>query len=141
MTRALIFLVSVLATVACKTPYKQLSRGPESFKIDYRYEDSPVQRRILLFFHNTSNKPVCFGAENWPQKGILLNTGDEVFLEIGGERHFLAAEQDYCPFCNIKVLPGAEVQGYLEYKSFGLSTQIEFNEKKLVYSPVGFSCR
>jgi hypothetical protein len=141
MARGLIFLLCLFATVACKTPSDQPSRGPESFKIEYRYEDSPEQGRILLYFRNTRNKAVCLGAENWPQKGILLNTGNEVSLYVGGKKYFLAAEQDYCPYCTVKVLPGAEIQGYLAYQSFGLPSQIEGAEKKLSFSPVGFNCR
>lgn len=71
MTRGLLFILALLATVACEKATEP-SRGPKSFKIDYRYEDDPQQRRILLYFRNSSNRPICFGAENWPQKGILF---------------------------------------------------------------------
>lgn len=141
MARGLILFISFFVTMACQTTAKYPSRGPESFKIDYRYEDSPQQRKILLYFRNTSRRSVCFGPENWPQNGILLNPGDEVSLEVAGRRYFLGPENDYCPRCNQKVLPGTEIQGFFDYQSFGFSSQIEGAEKKLSFSPVGFNCR
>jgi hypothetical protein len=141
MKRGLLLFLSLLGIVACRTSADYPSRGPKSFKIDYRYEDDPHQRRILLYFSNTSSRSICFGAENWPQNGILLNTGEEVWLTVSGRRYFLAPEQDYCPRCAKKIVPGENFPGYLSYDSFGLKKEDEFSEKQLFFSPVGFSCR
>lgn len=140
MIRGLIFFISFFIIMACQMPAKYPERGPQSFKIEYRYEDNPEQRRVLLYFRNTSRRPVCFGPENWPQKGILLNPGNEVSLEVEAQSYYLGAENDYCPRCSIKVSPGEEIQGFFDYKSFGLPGQIERAEKKLLFSPDGFSC-
>jgi hypothetical protein len=141
MARGLIFLFSLFATVACTTPVERPNRSPDSFKIEYRYEDSPQQKKILLYFRNASKEPVCFGPGNWPENGILLNPGGEVSLEVAGQRYFLGPENDYCPRCNKKVSPGEEIQGFFNYNSFGLPKQVEPMEKKLNYSPVGFNCQ
>jgi hypothetical protein len=141
MVRALILLISFFVTIGCQTTARYPNRGSENFKIEYNYEDSPEQKKILLYFRNVSKRAVCFGPEDWPQNGILLNTGDEVSLEVNGRRYFLGIEQDYCPRCNKKVSPGEEIQGFFYYKSFELKREDEQSEKKLFFSPVGSSCR
>lgn len=141
MARGLILFILIFITLACQTAAEHPRRGLKSFKIDYRYVDSPQQKKILLYYRNTNRSSVCFGPENWPQKGILLNPGNEVYLKIAEQRYYLGPENDYCPRCNQKVLPGAELQGFFDYRSFGLPSQIEGSGKKLSFSPVGFSCR
>lgn len=137
----MVLMVCFFVFVACQSTVKYASRGPQTFKIDYRYDDDPHQKKILLFFYNTSKKPICFGPENWPDKGVLLNPGGEVALEVAGQKYFLDAENDYCPRCNKKIAPGELMQGYFEYKSFQLKKELELSDKKLHFSPVGFNCR
>jgi hypothetical protein len=120
---------------------KYLTRWPETRAIDYRYEDRPQQKKIIVYFHNTSKKSICLGPENWPQKGILLNPGNEVSLEVAGQQYFLGPENDFCPRCDKKISPGEEIQGFFEYKSFGLKSELELSNKKLHFSSVGYSCK
>lgn len=141
MTRGLILLMFLFVATSCQTTDTYPIRGSKSFVVEYRYEDSPQQNKILLYFHNTSKKPICFGPENWPERGILLNPGGEVALEVAGQKYFLGPENDYCPRCNKKVAPGEMIQDYFEYKLFGLKKELELSDKKLHFSPVGFSCR
>ena len=140
MARGLILFICFCVIVACQMPAKYATRGPKNFKIEYRYEDSPQQRRILLYFRNTTKHPVCFGPENWPENGILLNPGGEVSLEVAGQRYFLGPENDFCPRCNKKVSPGEEIQDFFDYKSFDLKQEVEHSEKKLFFEATGYSC-
>lgn len=141
MARALILLIAFFAVTSCRTTEEYADRGSERFEIGYRYEDKPQQKKILLYFQNTSKKAICFGPENWPENGILLNSGDEVSLEVDGQQYFLSPENDFCPRCNKKVAPGGTVQDFLEYKSFGLKEESELSGKKLNFTPIGYSCR
>lgn len=141
MARASVLFLSFFVVTSCHTTAEYTALGSETKKVEYRYEDSPSQGRIILYFHNASKKPICFGPGNWPDKGILLNPGGEVALEVAGQKYFLDAENDYCPRCNKKVAPGEVIQGYLEYRSFQLKKELELSDKKLHFSPVGFSCR
>lgn len=140
MIRGLTLSLLIFASGGCETTDRPI-RGPDGSQIDYRYEDNPEQNKILLFFRNTTKRPICLGAENWPQNGVMLNTGDEVWLEIDQRRHYLAPEQDYCPQCVKKVMPGEEHQGFFRYQSFGLADSDSRKEKKLSFIPMGFSCR
>src|SRR4051812_2310935 len=141
MTRRMVLFLAFCVTAACGTTAHYADRGPERFNLEYQYEDVPQEKKILLHFRNTRKHAVCLGPENWPQNGILLNSGNEVFVEVAGQRFFLDIEQDFCPRCNKKVLAGEEIQGFFNYTSFELPKQVEPMEKKLVFDPVGFSCR
>jgi hypothetical protein len=136
----LILFSSVFVIASCRVD-KYLTRWPETRAIDYRYEDRPQQKKIFVYFHNTSKKPICLGPGNWPENGILLNPGNEVSLEVDGQRYFLGPENDFCPRCRKKVSPGEKVQDFFEYKSFNLKGKSELSDKKLHFSPVGVSCR
>lgn len=141
MNRQLTLILLALGAAGCKTAAETPSRGRESFKIEYSYKDDRKQRKIILSFRNVTKSPICIGPENWPQNGILLNTGDQVWIESANKRFSLAAEQDYCPRCVEKVMPGAEHNGFFRYESFSLSPEAESAEKKLSFNVTGFSCR
>lgn len=136
----LILFASIFVVMSCQTG-QYSNRWPETKAIDYRYEDRPQQKKIFVYFHNTSKKPICLGPGNWPENGILLNPGNEVSLEVDGQRYFLGPENDFCPRCRKKVSPGEEVQDFFEYKSFGLKEEFDLSDKKLHFSPVGVICQ
>lgn len=141
MTKGMALILLMCGAAACKTAAEAPSRGRQHFPIQYSYIDSPDQKRILLFYRNLSGRSVCLGPENWPENGILLNSGDQVWLEIDGKRFYLKVEQDYCPQCVNRVKSGSERNGYFLYSSFDIPLQLETSQKTLSFHPIGFSCR
>lgn len=109
--------------------------------IQYSMTDAPEEGRIYLSYANDTEEAICFGAENWPNNGLLLNNGAEVSLAVGGRIFLLELEQDYCPKCNIRVEPGEKSVAYLKYESFKLPADLTRAKKTLSFRPVGYRCR
>lgn len=116
------------------------NRPIDSFAIKYSITDNPEQMKIFVSYKNDKAEPVCFGPENWPSNGILINDGSLVSLIVGNITLPLGAEQDYCPKCTTKVPPGSESVAYFKYESFKVPEDLRNADKKLAFRPVGFIC-
>lgn len=133
---ALVILVGCAATVD-----RGANERTIGFPVPYRTVDNPANDRVEVYFTNSGTKSVCFGPENWPDKGILINNGREVSVTVGGKTYYLKTEQDYCPKCTISVKPSGTLSGYFKYESFGLPISEKGSSKTLNFRPIGFACR
>lgn len=132
----------LVALVSCAAgPRMSSDRVGEPIVVRYSMTDAPNEGRIYLSYANDTKAAICFGAENWPSNGLLLNNGEEVSLAVGGQTFFLESVQDYCPRCNIRVEPGAKSVAYLKYESFKLPVDLTGAKKALSFRPVGYHCR
>lgn len=140
--RLLRVLLVAFAVGACSS--QRILNANEPVKVvtvDYKVIDSPQTERILVSYTNNGPTAVCFGPENWPSNGILLNNGLSTSLEIGHRVFPLEAEQDYCPHCTTRVEPGSKSIAFFKYSSFKVPVDLRRSEKKLSFHPVGFECR
>ena len=131
-----VFLVLIISGCVAAAGNSKVSH----FGVDFDYSDDPSRGLIDLSYENKSRKSVCFGPENWPSNGTLLNNGSKVSLEINGQSYYLQAEQDYCPRCSVKVKPNGKLHGFLRYSSFNMPDSLSNEKKTLNYRLIGYSC-
>ena len=112
----------------------------KSFEIKYDYVDDIKNDKIHVHYINNGKKTVCIGADNWPKNGIMLNNGSSVAIYIGDKKFFLEKEQDFCPFCQIKVKKRQILDDYFKYDSFDIPQYLRHSEKKLIFNPVAYEC-
>jgi hypothetical protein len=112
----------------------------DHFPLNYRYVDNQENKEIFLSYTNSTARPVCFGPENWPSNGVLLNNGSEVYIAIDGKRLFLRPQQDYCSQCTTKVNAGSTAVASLAYSSFGIPDSLKYAKKILFFNPMAYTC-
>jgi hypothetical protein len=140
--RSCLFLSFVLVLASCAGGNDiAASRFGPPFTLDYGTRDAPSEKKIYVSFRNTMNFPICLGAENWPNNGILLNDGKTVSVVVAGKTKFLKLEQDYCPRCSIRVAPQSESVAYFKYESFDLPETMTRIDKALSFTLLGYQCR
>lgn len=110
--------------------------------IDYVVTDHPDQQSLHLSYMNNRRGAVCLGSENWPTAdGIIDNNGSEIYLEVGGIRYFLDAEEDYCSGgCVTRVRSGRQIEGRLNYAGFHLPEAQHHLPKSLHMTSIGYAC-
>jgi len=136
--RVVLFIIGLIVVGACASTR---TANRSSVLITYQTSDSPAQQRINLSYRNMSPHAICIGPENWPSSGVLLNPGNNVYIETGGKRFFLNAEQDYCPKCRRRVAKGEIITDFLHYDSFGLPPDLHMTPKTLSFKSIGIVCK
>jgi hypothetical protein len=140
--RALTIVSLSLALASCAGAVRVTAeRIGEPTAVQYSVADTPNEQRIYVTFVNDSKAAICFGPENWPERGFLLNNGENVHLEVDEKKYYLESVQDYCPRCNIKVEPRTQISSYFKYESFYLPVDLMTAKKTLSFRPLGYKCR
>lgn len=131
------FFIALLCLSACAS-------DPilEAFPITYAVEDAPDQARIYLRYKNETQSPVCLYPTSWPDAhGRIDSAKGRAFVNVSG-RKYTSVDFDtgYCPGCALRVQPGAEVVGFLNYSDFSLPHS-DYHEKKSVsFAASGTRC-
>lgn len=113
------------------------------FPIEHITTDHPEAEQLEIAFSNDRDEPICLPDGVWPTRSGSINQASEyVALIVDGNRYPIAdVNTGYCVgVCHLKVMPGETIHAFIPYRQFSLPNDLYVNEKRLIFSAVGYIC-
>ncbi|WP_146217995.1 MULTISPECIES: hypothetical protein [unclassified Caulobacter] len=130
---------------SCATSPPKIDYAVEGKDFSVSWREDVSRERFDVILTSTSKRRLCMSLPSWPNDVGKVSGGGDL-AAIKGDNGTIASietEFPYCigPDCEIRIAPGASINGYIDYGAFGEKSVVEgLKNRSLDFRPNPYFC-